>query len=191
MAFVRGLNRSAGTKKAAGPTRLSGRRLRARLGAGSEGQSTLETAFMLPILMTLLMSLFYVSWSFNNKIMLTQAVGAGASYLQATAQNTETQVPDPCLLTTEVILAKEPNLAPASLNLKYNLNGAIYSVNGAASGAQCAGGSSNFALGGTVQISATYPCSMAPLSGLANLITSGSVFSGTCVIQEQQTELIY
>jgi Flp pilus assembly protein TadG len=188
---MQGLKRSAGTKKAAGRARLSGRRLRARLRAGSEGQSTLETAFMLPILMTLLVSLFYVSWSFNNKIMLTQAVGAGASYLQATAQNTSTQVADPCQLTTAVIVAKEPNLAPASLNLTYNLNGAIYSVNGASSGAQCSGGSSNFVLGGTVQISATYPCSMAPLSGLANLITSGSVFSSSCLIHEQQTELIY
>jgi Flp pilus assembly protein TadG len=139
---------------------------------------------MMPILMTMLVSIFYVGWSFNNNIMLTQAVGAGASYLQALAQNTATQLADPCAATTTVIQNAAPNLNTSNLTISYTLNGTPY-------GASCNGGSSNFVLGANLTVTASYPCSMAPLSGLANLITSGTAFSSSCRIQAQATELIY
>jgi hypothetical protein len=185
------LNRFSGTMKAASRNRLRPREARVRLFAGDEGQSVLEVAMVMPVLLTVMLTIFYIGWGFNNKIMLTHAVGAGATYLQAVAQNTATTVADPCLLTTAVILNAEPNLNPASINITYNLAGASYPINGAATGAQCSGGSSNFAVGATLSISATYPCSFGPLNGLANLFLTGNPFSNSCQIQASSDQLDY
>ncbi|MGD0787028.1 MAG: TadE/TadG family type IV pilus assembly protein [Terracidiphilus sp.] len=191
MALTRDLSRSAGSKRATGRTRSRLDRAFACLRARQEGQSVLEVAIVLPVLMTVMMTIFYIGWSFNNKIMLTQAVGAGAQYIQAIAQNTATTVADPCLLTTGVLLNAAPNLAPASINITYNLNGSQYTINGAATGAECSGASSNFVLGGTVTVSATYPCNFGPLNGLANLFISGNPFSNSCLIQAKSDQLVY
>jgi Flp pilus assembly protein TadG len=163
--------------------------LRACLSAGEEGQSVLELAFMLPILMTLMVSIFYVGWSYNNKIVLTQAVGNAGAYLQAVGQGGLSSSTDPCVQATSNIQALAPNLNPANLNITYSINGAAIALG---SGGTCASYFTAHAQQGTtVTVQATYPCSMAPLSGLANLISNGTVFGAGCLIQAQTTELIY
>lgn len=175
MAFLRGLNRSAGSKKATSRAQSRAGRARARRHAGENGQAVVEMALMLPILASLMLTIFYVGWGFNNKILVTQAVGAGGAYIQALAQNTATQIADPCAATTAVIQSAAPSLNPTNLTLTYTLNGTSY-------GATCSGGSSNFVLGATLTVKGTYPCT---------LVIMGVNYAPGCLITAQTSELIY
>jgi Flp pilus assembly protein TadG len=187
MAYVRGLKRSAGAKKAAGRARLSGRRLRACLGAGEEGQATLELAFMLPVLMTILMGIFWVGWTYNNEIVLTQAVGAGGAFLSTVGQGNINGVTDPCAGATTEIVAAASNLNTSNLTITYYVNGAAVTLTSGG----CSSSLSKFQTrGNTVTVQAQYPCSMAALSGLGSLISS-TVFSSGCQMTQAVSESVY
>jgi Flp pilus assembly protein TadG len=187
MAFMRGLKRSVGAKKAGGRARRSGRRLRACLGAGEEGQSVLELAFVLPVLMTVLMGIFWIGWTYNNQIVLTQAVGAGGAYVNAIGQGTLNGITDPCAGATTEIVASAVNLNTSNLTISYYVNGTAVSLTGGG----CPSQLSNFQTrGNTVTVQASYPCSMAALSGLGSLI-SGTFFSSGCRMTQKVSEYIY
>jgi len=187
MAYLRGLNRSVRAKKAAGRARYCGRRLRACLGAGEEGQAVLELAFMLPVLMTILMGIFWVGWTYNNEIVLTQAVGAGGAYLNAIGQGTLNGVTDPCAGATSQIDAAAVNLNTANISVSYYVNGAAVTLTSGG----CSSDLSEFMTrGNTVTVQAQYPCSMAALSGLGSLISS-TVFSSGCQMTQKVSESIY
>ena len=81
------------------------------------------------------------------------------------------------VLVANAIYAAAPGLSSSSMTLSFNLDGTT-------SGASCPGSSgsanANMVAGGTGQITATYPCTLA---------VYGASFSG-CSLQTQITEVI-
>jgi Flp pilus assembly protein TadG len=176
MVLTRGLNRAAGSKRTSGAARCCGESVRAHLRAGDEGNTIIETALVLPILLSVVTGIFVVGVLYNNYLMLTQAVGSGAQYLQTLS--TSPSGTDPCALTYAYITGAAPNLTPASISLTFTLNGVVTSGN------SCAGGWANLQVpGATVTVQATYPC---------NLVIMGVNFApGGCHLQAKSSQILY
>jgi hypothetical protein len=144
-------------------------------------------AFMMPILMTLLMALFWVGWTYNNQIILTQAVGAGGAFLNSVAQGGLNGVSDPCGSATTEIDDWAATLNTSHLTITYYVNGTAVPLTSGG----CPSYLSEFqARGNTVTVQATYPCSMSALNGIGNLI-SGTSFSSGCLMTAKVSESVY
>src|SRR5277367_498494 len=79
-------------------------RLRARL-RSQEGQSLLEFALTLPILLTLVTAICIFGIALNNYIEMSAAVGTGAQYLAMSRGNTT----DPCTAAAGAFVNAAPN----------------------------------------------------------------------------------
>lgn len=171
MAFIRGLKRSAGSKRPAGRLGSCGERVRARLRAGEEGQAILEMAFMAPVFLLLMLGIFKVGMIFSNQVALTQAVGSGSVNLQASSTGSG----DPCAATTSVIQGAAPQLKAASITVKYTLGGTVITNNSCAV-------SQIDTTGETVTVEAWYPC---------DFVVYGIDFSaGNCQLYAKSSQVI-
>jgi|HubBroStandDraft_2_1064218.scaffolds.fasta_scaffold283733_2 Flp pilus assembly protein TadG len=143
-----------------------------------DGNSMVEFALTLPILMVVLVAIFQFGIAFNNQLTLTQAVGAGAQYLQSVRTTTT----DPCKDTITTIENSAPNLTPASITLTLNMNGTQVTAN------TCSGDQSDLGQGSPVTVNATYPCNIT-LFG----ISLGGLYKWnfSCNLTAQVTEYEY
>jgi Flp pilus assembly protein TadG len=117
---------SSGTRVKALPR--AGRRF-----SGEEGQSLIEFAFVLPMLMTLVFGVITFGIAINNYLMLTNATNSGAQVLAISRGQTS----DPCATTVAVVYAAAPNLTQTNLTFAFVLNGVSYP------GTSCTAGVSN------------------------------------------------
>jgi Flp pilus assembly protein TadG len=148
-------------------------RVRARLCSGDEGNTIVEFALVLPILLTVVTSIFVVGIIFNNYEVLTQATGTGAQYLQLIRTSTT----DPCKDTYNAITAAAPSLTPGNITLSFTLNST------GVSGNTCAGDQSDLVQGEPVKVTATYPC---------NFIIYGVNYAPSgCTLSASATEYEY
>jgi Flp pilus assembly protein TadG len=160
-----------------------GRRSRGRIRAlcfgEDDGNALVEFTLTLPILMAVLMAIFEFGIAFNNQLQLTQAVGAGAQYLQQ-IRNTTT---DPCKDTITTIEGSAPTLKPSSITLTLTMNG-----NSPVTGSTCAGDQSELTQGEPVIVNASYPCNIT-IFGIN--LSSLKTMNFSCNLTAQLTEYEY
>jgi Flp pilus assembly protein TadG len=155
------------------------RRVRAFCFGHEEGNSLVEFALTLPILMAVLMAIFEFGIAFNNQLQLTQAVGAGAQYLQTARQATT----DPCQDTLNMIKNSAPTLNPANISLTLTMDG-----NTPVSESSCSGDESELVQGYPATVYASYPCNITLFGiNLGGLTTR----KFTCNLTAQVTEYEY
>jgi Flp pilus assembly protein TadG len=177
----RGMRYCAGRNGQKTERRSLVRRLRAFWFGHEDGNSLVEFALTLPILMAVLMAIFEFGIAFNNQLQLTQAVGAGAQYLQTVRGTTS----DPCQDTMTAIKNSSPTLNSANISLSLTING-----NSALTGSSCPSGVSELSLaqGDPVTVKATYPCNITIFGiNLGGLTTR----KFTCDLTAQVTEYEY
>src|ERR1035441_5536514 len=174
MRFMQGWNHFPGSKRAAGPNRSRGDRVRACLRGKEEGQAAIEMALVLPVLMLVVVGILMFGLFYNNYLSLTNAVGIAAQHLQ----QIRTTTTDPCADTYTALTGAAPNLVPGNIWLTLNLNGGSN-----VSGNTCTGQASVLAnlQRDPVQVTATYPCSLVVVgidfgSGICPMKASTTVF---------------
>jgi Flp pilus assembly protein TadG len=142
---------------------------------GNEGQTLVEMALLLPLLMLFVTGILSVGFAYSNQQALTQATGIAGQYL-ASAEGVST---DPCAEVRTAIHNAAPQLDLTQLNVTLTMNGTSVSTN------TCTGNVSNLDYTGnygSVTVYATYPC---------NIGVFGVDFSSSCKLQAQVTELEY
>jgi len=153
---MRRVNGFAKSKRASSAAWSAGKRVRARLRKGDEGNALVEFALILPVLMLILMGIFVVGIIFNQQMVLTHAVGTGADLLQQLSSNAPLgSGTDPCALATAQIDAASAGvLIPGNIHVDYHFNGAdvgtscTNDLDTAPDGTQ----------GGQLTVTATYTC---------------------------------
>lgn len=152
-------------------------RLRARL-RNQEGQSLLEFALTLPILLTLVTGIAIFGIALNNYIEMSAAVGSSAQYLAMSRGNTT----DPCSTAATAFASAAPNLNASKLGFTYVLNGTTYGAYTGSSASTCTAGATSIQNPGvSAQMTVTYPCSLAIF---------GHNYWPSCNLAVQATEII-
>jgi Flp pilus assembly protein TadG len=154
-------------------------RLRGRLRAvNNEGQSILEFALTLPILLTLVTGIAIFGIALNNYIEMSAAVGSSAQYLAMSRGNTT----DPCSTAAGAFVSAAPNLNSSKLQFSYVLNGTSYGAYTGSSASTCTAGATNIQNPGvSAQMTVSYPCSLAIF---------GHNYWPSCNLAVQATEII-
>jgi Flp pilus assembly protein TadG len=138
----------------------------------SQGQSMVEFALVLPIVLALLTGICAFGVAFNNQLTLNRAVGIGAQNLQLI----RTSSTNPCQDTFTAIENAAPNLTPGSITLTLTASGSSVTSN------SCAGDQSYLVQGQPVTVTATYPCA---------LFVYGSKALSSCQLSAKVTEYEY
>jgi Flp pilus assembly protein TadG len=183
--LLRGYFRAAEACGANKYPRSIGGRLRAFLCSGSKGQSLVEFAFVVPIMLMLMMGIYAVGIITFNDVALNNAVDIGATSLMkaGTASNSNMSVAsdystgvapltDPCKYAFALMASPTSNLLPQNITVTYYLTYLDLSTNpgttvnvtigpytGTAANT-CTSYSSDFATGGSLTIVASYPCTL-------------------------------
>jgi Flp pilus assembly protein TadG len=156
--------------------RPGGRRLLTLLGIGEQGQSLVEFALLLPILLLLTTGIFVFGVAMNNYMQLTNAVSVGARTVAINAGITG----DPCATGATAIEAAAPGLAASGMTFSFSFITTAGTVT--ANGATCTADATNLTSGSNIRITATYPL---------NLSIYGKVFNSShAVLEASSTELV-
>ena len=146
------------------------RLLRSLLTARNEGGALVETAVVVPVMLTLITGMASFGIALNNYLILSHAADVGARYIainQGSFPNGATT--SPCALAASLYLAAAVGIAPSQLSYSVTLTptaagtATTYtSTNGASgfgSGSSCAtGGAANMGTGGgIVAVSVSHP----------------------------------
>jgi Flp pilus assembly protein TadG len=119
------------------------------------GSAIVEMAVALPVLMLIMTGIFSFSIALYQKLLLAEAVSAGARYLSVDRGDV-----DPCTTASNLIYANAPGLNKADVSLTYTLNGVSYG----AGVTTCPGAKStanpNMVATKSAEVDATYPCSL-------------------------------
>jgi Flp pilus assembly protein TadG len=146
----------------------TGARLRSggRARSAERGQSLVEFAIMLPVMLTIMVGIAEYGIVFNNYLMLTDAVRVGARQL-ATVRGQST---NPCLTAVTKVRASAFNLTSNNVGVTVVINGTTYST----------GTCANVTLtsGTDVTLSGTYPC---------QITIMGATFAPNCTLRSQTT----
>jgi Flp pilus assembly protein TadG len=134
--------------------RFASRLVHACLRKGEDGNTIVEMALMLPILMMSMLGVFILGTLFNSYTALTQATGSSSEYLQSL--QSEPVGTDVCGLVWTFFTGAAPALNSSNLTLTVTLNGTP--VSGTGSIGSCPTTSSNMATGVKVTVAASYPC---------------------------------
>ncbi|WP_263382799.1 TadE/TadG family type IV pilus assembly protein [Granulicella arctica] len=153
-------------------------RLRAFLsGKEDSGQSLIEFAVCLPVLLLIVTGIMTFGIGINNFIMLTEATSVGARQLAIIRG----QDLDPCANVAKVVYAAAPNLTASGLTFSFVLNGTPYAGNSCASTSATSGSSGNMVQGSSARLTVTYPC---------NLAVYGINYAPSCTLKAQTAELV-
>ena len=140
------------------------------LGSSEHGQSMVEVALTLPLLLAVLTGIMTFGLAMNNYVVLTEATSVAARQVAISRQQTT----DPCQVASSAFYVAAPNLTQSKLTFTYTFNGT------AASGTSCTAAAANLKQGTPAMMNVTYPCS---------LIAYKFNF-GACTLQTQTTEAI-
>ena len=159
-------------------TRSLSERIRKRLRANSdEGQSLLEFALCLPILLLVVTGITTFGFTLNNYLVMTEAVSTSARLLAISRGNTT----DPCALTATAFQNASPYLNASNLSFSFVLNTTPYSGTSCSSSSTTTGAAGNLLQGDPAQITVTYPCNLSVYG--ANLLPGRT-------LKVQTTELV-
>lgn len=165
--------------------RTLGERMRTHLRRNDEsGQSLVEFAVCVPVLLLVLTGIMTFAVALNNYMVMTNAVSASALVLSVDRNNSLT----PCQDASNAFVNAAPTLKASSLKFTYSLNGVSYGpYTGKTAGSSCTssslttGAAGNLVAGQSAQITVTYPC---------NLSVYGHNFVPSCNLQVQTTEIV-
>jgi Flp pilus assembly protein TadG len=142
------------------------------------GQSLVEFALCLPILMLVATGIFVIGIAMNHYLIMTNAVNIGAQQLAISRGQTT----DPCAITASAVKTASPTLVPANLSFTLVLNGSTYSGASCSSGSSTTGAAGQLVQGSAAQVTVTYPCSL--------LIYAHNLAPGGCTLKARTTELV-
>lgn len=148
-----------------------------RLCAGLDGQSLVEFALTLPILLLVVTGLMMFGITINNYLELTDAVNVGARAVSIARGQTT----DPCSTASTAVVSGAPLLKTANLSFKLTLNGTAYTGTSCSSSSTTTGAAGNLTQGSTATLTVTYPCS---------LKVYGATLVSSCVLTSQNSELV-
>jgi len=158
--------------------RSIGQRVRARLRTGNRrGQSIIEVALCLPILLLIATGICTFGIALNNYLMLTNAVTMGGQALSVARGQTT----DPCATVANVVYGASPLLNSASFSFTLVLNGTSYSGASCSSSSTTTGAAGILLAGAPAQLKVTYPC---------NLAVYGHNYVPSCYLTSQIAELV-
>ena len=121
-----------------------------------DGQSAVEFALVLPILLIVVMGIFSFGIAFNQYILLTEATSVGARQLAISRGNTL----DPCSTVSSVVQAAAPLLNSSQLSYSIVLNGTTYTSTSCSSSSTTTGAAGNLKQGSNASVTVNYPCSI-------------------------------
>lgn len=177
-------NRKNGTGAPTGvrvEARSGGHHARAR---SERGQSAVELALSLPLLLGLLLAITVFGVAFNNELTLTAATTAGAQQLSISRGDTS----DPCATTSTAVAAASSGLTTSSISYSIKFGTGNPPTYGTAyTGTSCTSAASSLVSGNSAQVTTTYPCNVTIPIILEN-------FTGwsppSCTLTAQSAELI-
>jgi Flp pilus assembly protein TadG len=146
------------------------------VGRGERGQSILEFALCLPLLLLIVTGIMTFGIALNNYLQLTGSVNIGARLLAVSRGQTT----DPCALTVTAI-SQASLLTSASLSYSFVLNGTTYTGSTCSSSSTTTGAAGNLIQGASAKVKATYPC---------NLSVFGVNYAPSCTMTAQTTEIV-
>lgn len=150
----------------------------ARLRTGDrQGQSLLEFAVCLPILLLIVTGICTFGMALNNYLSLTNAVSVGGRLLAISRGQTT----DPCATTASAVYGAAPLLSQSALSFTLVLNGTPYSGASCSSTSTTTGAAGNLQQGTTATVTVSYPC---------NLSVYGVNYLPTCSLTSQIAELV-
>jgi Flp pilus assembly protein TadG len=132
--------------------------------AEDSGQSAIEFALTLPLILLVIAGVMVFGLAFNNYVMLTEATAVGARQLAISRGQTL----DPCNTVYTAVTNAAPILNAGKMTFKISLNGNSYTGT-SCSGTSTSGAPSNMVLGSTTVVTVTYPFS---LGGFGKLLPS-------------------
>ncbi len=135
------------------------------------GNSMIEMAYTLPVLMLVVTGVYTFGIAINNNMVLTNATQVAAQQL-AISRN---QTTDPCQTVSSTFYGAAPILTKASLTFTYVLNGTSFS------GTSCTSGAADLTAGSSATVTVTYPCT---------LKVYGTNLAPNCMLKSQTTELV-
>ena len=141
------------------------------------GQSAVEFALVLPILLLVVTGITTFGIAMNNFLMLTHATDMGARQLAISRGQTT----DPCATTVTAIKAAAPLLNPNSLSYTFILNGTTYTGTTCSSGSTTTGAAGNLLQGVAAQVNVTYPCTLKAF---------GTTIASSCTLRAQTAEYV-
>jgi Flp pilus assembly protein TadG len=140
------------------------------------GQSLVEFALTLPVLLLVLTGITTFGLAMNNYLMLTEATSVGARQIAVS----RAQTLDPCSVASAAVYAAAPSFNQSKFTFTFTFNGVNYSGASCASSSPTTGAAGNLKQGMPATVNVTYPCS---------LIAYKYNF-GTCNLQAQTTEVV-
>ena len=149
------------------------------------GNTIVETALMLPLLLLVLLAIFKVGMVFNQAISLTQAANIGAQVLQTDRWSKSN---DPCLDVFNAIKGAAPTLNSKNITLILTLNNNPSIT--ATSTTTCSGKQSQLQQGGPVALEVKYPFSFSLIGYGSSSFVGSATWSGT-MSSGKITELEY
>ncbi len=121
------------------------------------GQTAIELAFFLPVILLIVTGITAFGSTLSNVQMLNSAVSIGAKQLSISRGQTT----DPCALFVSTITSAAPALSAANMTFAYQFNSVPYSGTTCSSLSPSSGAASNLVAGQPIQVTVTYPCSLA------------------------------
>ena len=139
-----------------------------------QGQTSVEMAMALPVLLMMLTGSLTLGLALNNDMQLTYATDAAAQALSISRGQTT----DPCGTASQAAYSAAPSLSQSSLNFTIVLNTQSY---GPATKPSCSGAQQYLVQFQNAKVTTTYPC---------NLNIFGFNPAPSCTLQAQTTVLI-
>ena len=140
-----------------------------------QGQSAVEFAVAVPLLLTLILGVVVFGIAINDDVALTFATDAGAQVLGISRGQTT----DPCATTSAAVYSAAPQLNQSNIKLTIVLDGT--SVTSSTASPSCSGSQTYLVQSQTAQVTATYPC---------NLTILGWNPAPNCTLRAQTSVLI-
>ena len=159
-------------------TQSLGKRVRARLRSRNEqGQSLVEFALSLPLLMLILTGMMTFGIALHSYLELTNATSIGARLIAISRGQTT----NPCAMVATAVYNAAPLLKQTSLTFSLVLNGTTYPGTSCSSPDTTTGAAGNLLQGSDAQLTVKYPC---------NLKVFGYNYAPSCIMTARTTELM-
>ena len=142
-----------------------------------QGQSVVEIALTMPILLLVVTGITTFGIAMTNYVQLTEATNVGGRAL-AISRN---EVVDPCATAASAVQGAAPLLKSASLSYTFVLNGASFSGSTCNSPSVNSGAAGDLVQGQPATITVTYPCV---------LRVYGANYAPNCFLTAKTTELV-
>jgi Flp pilus assembly protein TadG len=126
------------------------------LPGGDAGQSLIEAALVLPVILLTVTGVLAFGLTFSNYILLTEATGVGARQLAISRGTTL----DPCATVATALTNAAPLLKASNLTYSIVLNGTPYTTNSCPSASTTSGPSGKLQQGSTATVTVGYPCQL-------------------------------